>query len=396
MSHEAERAREDHVRYVELMADEGYTVGYTVDELPPVEHPYWQELADFHAYQDRPKLPARRGLEFRTLADVRSTRKPPEWLIKGFWLTDGFGVVGGAEKSLKSWTLLAAGIAVASGTPLFGSTKFPVMEPHNVMVLTGEGGADLTLDRIEHLSKMYEVDVMDRMVITDEIVSVESEMFKLDMQQAIDTHDPALVIVDPAYVYLNGDDAGNVFHMGRKLADLRDVCGRRAVMIGHHFTKTGKDDLTLASLTQAGFREAVDHWLLMRHAAPPDLDAQKFTLAARMGARRGFGWEATFNVTLGPFNEDTLQHDGTPSWEMTEGTPASATKERKHDVYNVLREAGRAMTARELAEIVLDDPEQDRKIRLDLGKLVKLGQVIKLKTARNEHGMWQVAPELVV
>jgi hypothetical protein len=109
---------------------------------------------------------------------------------------------------------------------------------------------------------------------------------------------------------------GPVFKMGALLADLRDLCKGRAVLVGHHFTKAGKDDLSLASLTQAGFREVFDHWLLVAHAEDPDLDKQHFRLHARLGARRGFGWNATFDVTLGRFDLDQLRHEGKPEWQV--------------------------------------------------------------------------------
>lgn len=342
-------------------------------------------------------------LKFKDLHHIRVDRKPLTWLIKDFWLDDGFGVVGGAEKTLKSWTMLAAAVAVASGRPMFNCDRFAVSEPGDVLILTGEGGATLTLDRIEHLCQLYDLDrhnldpydVSDKIHVTDEIADSSSDVFKSSMAEAIRRLKPVLVIVDPAYVYLNGDDAGNVFSMGKKLADLRDTFGKRAVMIGHHFTKTGKDDLTLGSLTQAGFREAVDHWLLMRHAEHPDLDQQRFSLTCRMGARRGFGWEASFNVDLGPFNPETLSHDGVPTWTVGEAA-ASSKSDRKKDVYNTLRDAGRAMTAYELAEIVLEDEDEFRKINNDLRKLKESKLVVKVPGPRNQPTLWQIVDALAV
>jgi hypothetical protein len=43
------------------------------------------------------------------------------------------------------------------------------------------------------------------------------------------------------------------------------------MQIGHHFNKAGASDLRLTSLTQAGSREVIDHWLLLAHSRPADL-----------------------------------------------------------------------------------------------------------------------------
>jgi hypothetical protein len=51
--------------------------------------------------------------------------------------------------------------------------SFQVTDSGTVVVLTGEGGVDLVLDRIEHLCVgMYGIDVdriLDRIVVTDDI-----------------------------------------------------------------------------------------------------------------------------------------------------------------------------------------------------------------------------------
>jgi AAA domain len=256
---------------------------------------------------------------FRTLRDWAGLYQPPRWLIRNFLMADAFDVLGGAEKSLKSWLMHHVAIALAAGVPLFGDETFDVPTPGTVLLLTGEGGVDLVLDRINHLcTNLYGIDaddVLDRIVVSSDIAPMTSAAFASDVSQAIATHDPLLVQLDPLYVYFGEDrEAGNVFSTGPALAHLRQLTTGRALQVAHHFTKAAADRLTLASLTQAGMREAVDHWLLIA-VREHDLVAQRFVLDLERGARRGLAWSRTAEVVLGPFDTETLRHVGQPRFE---------------------------------------------------------------------------------
>ncbi len=151
-----------------------------------------------------------------------------------------------------------------------------------------------------------------------------SAHFAADLTDAIDAYRPALVQLDPLYVYFGEDrEAGNVFSTGPALVRLRELTTGRALQVAHHFTKVGADRLTLASLTQAGMREAVDHWLLIA-VKEHDLALQRFVLDLERGARRGLAWSRTAEVVLGPFDHDTLRHSGTPSVKLEARTPGES------------------------------------------------------------------------
>src|SRR5262249_23786284 len=78
-------------------------------------------------------------LRFASLADWRAVYTAPSWLIRDFMINGAFDVIGGAEKSLKSWMMHHCAIAVASGRPLFGDPAMTVLAPSAVLLLTGEG-----------------------------------------------------------------------------------------------------------------------------------------------------------------------------------------------------------------------------------------------------------------
>lgn len=308
-------------------ADNPWTYDYAHDKwknakkLPdgPEVTPGQRALAKSVAEHDR------NPLGFAPLSRITGER--PKWLIREFLLADAFGVIGGPEKSLKSYAVTAVTLAVASGKPLFCDDQFPVPQRRRVLVLTGEGSAQLFRERLEHLCGLCEIDfadVQEWVEVTDTIELTSSEVFREGLGRRIEDFDPGLIVVDPAYVYLDPGEggAGNVFTMGKLLADLRELRRGRATLVCHHTTKAGADTLSLSSLTQAGFREIVDHWLLMTHAAEPNLQDQRFKLKVKCGARRGFGWDGIFEVTLGPLDLDTLRHVGDPAWRVLRGAEA--------------------------------------------------------------------------
>ena len=161
------------------------------------------------------------------------------------------------------------------------------------------------------------------------------------------------------YVYLGEDrEAGNVYTVGPALVALRALTAGRALQVAHHFTKAAASKLTLASLTQAGMREAVDHWLLIS-VEEHDLAAQRFMLDMERGARRGLAWSRRAEIILGPFDHDTLRHPGhrrSPGWhaatrvEQAEGpglrrTPSKPSNAKTPPAPSDTRRSGRCPAA---------------------------------------------------
>jgi hypothetical protein len=315
----------NHAHDLEVFGDVVSNIGIDVHEEAPSEGEVYTEPGPSDDYRTRGNGQASGDdgrLTFKTLAEWKAAYLPPRWLIRRFLIDGAFDGIGGAEKSLKSWLLDHVAIAVASRQPLFMMPEFNVEQTGAVLRLTGEGGVDLVQDRIEHLCHgMYETpvdDVLDRIIATDDIAPMTSKHFANDLTAAIQAYDPVVVQLDPLYAYFGEDiDAGNVFATGPALTTLREITTGRATEVAHHFTKASADRLTLASFTQAGMREALDHWLLIR-VKDADLATQRFTLDMVRGARRGLAWTRRAEVVLGPFDDDTLRHSGSPSFTFEE------------------------------------------------------------------------------
>jgi hypothetical protein len=159
------RSRGARVRWLQLPSRlDGTKLG--VDDYLAAGYPWLQLIQNFDVDPN--------PLGFKSLANVRKNYTEPSWLIRGVLTDDAFAVVGGAEKTLKSYIMIATAIAVASGRPLFGNERFPVRKRRHVVVLTGEGSVDQFYERIAHLCKLYdninyELDVEPFITVTDQV-----------------------------------------------------------------------------------------------------------------------------------------------------------------------------------------------------------------------------------
>ncbi len=261
-------------------------------------------------------------LGIRHIRDVEV--KPVRHLIKGVWLHPGYGMVGGGEKAMKTWFLVAMAVSVASGQPFLG--RFPVGLRGPVLVLTGEGGASFWKRRARRVAAALGVE------LDDLAVSISDYPLRLDNQALLDelgSERYVLVVVDPLYSYVGGKrEAGNVFDMGDLLSGLSNaVTDETSVAVGHHMNKAGsRGKPSITDLTQAGGREWVHNWLLLWDKAAWDPSTGTATTGLEVGSREGYGGEWEVRTTLGRFDDETCEHEGELSWEVEPAHSAAGGK----------------------------------------------------------------------
>ncbi len=262
-----------------------------------------------------------RKLRSYTLAEVDDEPDTMGWLVEGWWPHPSYGIVAGAEKTLKSYMTTLGALAVASGQAYLG--EFQVREPGPVVVFTGEGSRKLWRRRAWALAQGMGMsrDEFRALPIRliDDVATAMSPLFQEALQRELE-ESPRLVIVDPLYAYHGSDRAaGNVYEASEVLNALSGPCQQAdsSLWVVDHFTKAGAATLSLASVTQAGKREWADSWALMRHREDPDLDAGAFRLAVRVGSRQWGGADWHVDIDLGAFNHGLFDHVQTPRWRVT-------------------------------------------------------------------------------
>lgn len=261
----------------------------------------------------------------RASDDILTLDDRVDFLIDGWWRAGSFGVVGGPEKTLKSFIMQATAWSVLSGDPLWG--RLEVLHTGRVVVFVGEGSRqdwELSVRKIAQAHGRDDAEIRrlaDGLFITDKVAPLESRRFEQVYNNALAEMAPALVIVDPTYPFMSGVDnqAGNLYRVGPLLQrhlSAPAVEAGAALQVGHHARKDIGDEMTLADLTQAGFREWAASWVLTWHRSPPFLAAGAFDLGLKVGGRGWTTQEASLSISMGPWDSQLRRFLGPISWGL--------------------------------------------------------------------------------
>lgn len=331
-------------------ADNGYRKGLSVEETfqlaitsdaPGIEHfngdenliradvercfpkfdgipSYAADRVDAIRSREKPKATPR---GFYSPEDHATAVKPMEWLVRNVWPRNTHGPLGGAKKSFKSYHALAISIPVASGKPYLD--VYPVMTSGPVVYFIGEGGYQSWKRRLQRMCAAYGVNPKDVPVhATDMIASVDSPEFAAQVELAKSEFDPILFVLDPMYAYHPKDiEAQNLYSRGHMLANLSALIGHdRSLIIPDHYRKNGTEKLDLDELGQAGMSQWAHSWILQSHRKPYEHETGTARLIVEYGSREGYGRQKHLDMVVGTFNEDTGDHEGDISWELTSTT----------------------------------------------------------------------------
>jgi AAA domain len=160
----------------------------------------------------------------------------PEWRVHGIFSTDDYGVLAGPKGVGKTFALIDLAVAVSLGERWFG--RFETVQAR-VLLLTSEDSrarlwrrADAVATWLgQHPAKLEGQLFVHPLSfsVVDGLPALEAELAALD---------PGLVLLDPAYRYMNGVRA-QLFDMGAVLTPLQETCREAGapLLIGHHFNR---------------------------------------------------------------------------------------------------------------------------------------------------------------
>ena len=198
---------------------------------PPVE------VARLQAVADERRVERRLGALTRSDALARIAARPTVWRVSGILTSDDYGVLAGPKGVGKTFALLDLAVGAALGEPWFG--RFPTTRCR-VLVLTSEDSEPRLWRRIDAIAASLErnaADLEDWLYVHplpfDAIRDVER------LESELDAISPGLVIIDPAYKYLVGAKASQLFDMGAALTPLQVACSTvgSALLVGHHYNR---------------------------------------------------------------------------------------------------------------------------------------------------------------
>ncbi|MDX2833490.1 bifunctional DNA primase/helicase [Streptomyces scabiei] len=295
-------------------------------------------------------------------------RKRIDWLVKGFWSDCSHGVIGGREKSLKSYWLDLMVLAVALGVKFLGQYE---VKHSTVYMLIGEGDPSDRFERLRRMAKdVYDKDIAEaKLYIRTRACSWDSDEFAGFMKESRDAG-AQVVALDSVYNYQPpGIDVQNMYERGFALGSLSQAVGTdRTLILVDHFRKNGSADLDLASLAQAAMGPWADTWVLMKHRAPAAPSIGQFEIELSAGSRRGYGKHLDITWYLGPFDDDEGCHTGEIAVTALSHDPATASSGKAGEVSASGIQAFILKYFEENGQVVKTQCREVAKDQLDIGQ----------------------------
>jgi AAA domain len=163
-------------------------------------------------------------------------QRKPEWRVLGILSTDDYGVLAGPKGVGKTFALIDLAVAVALGERWFG--RFETVRSRVLLLTSADSRARLwrRADAVANALGHDPSDLEGWLFIHPLSFSVVSDLPTLEAELA--ALDPGLVLLDPAYRYMNGVRA-QLFDMGAVLTPLQEACREAGapLLIGHHYNR---------------------------------------------------------------------------------------------------------------------------------------------------------------
>jgi hypothetical protein len=271
-------------------------------------------------------------------------------------------IVAAPQKTLKTSICLDLAISLATGRPFLGKWQ---TNQCRVLMLSGESGVGAlqSCARRICISKNCILSAIDGFTLSTWLPRFASEADLSQLRGIIGKVSPDVLFVDPAYLAMSGDDAGNLFSMGEVLRGISQLCQelRVTLVLVHHMRKPGRergDQSSMPELTDiawSGFAEFARQWVLMKRREPyePGSGLHKLWFAVGGSAGHGGGWgldvdegsgdERIWSTTLSTLGEVAAE-SSSASAAASEGKrdfrKAAAEELRREQVLQALHQHG--------------------------------------------------------
>lgn len=255
--------------------------------------------------------------KFQTLAELRATVKPVEWIVRGVVAKGQPGGIFAAQKTLKTTIAAELCVSVSTGQPFLN--YFPIDRQMRCGLMSAESGAATLLETITRISRSKGIDDEQarNLVVCDDVPMLENAIDLFELERRIKRDKLELLILDPVYKMMGsaGDDAGNLFKMGRLLFPLGAMGQRHGctIKVVHHNKKSVADPFQPAELSDiswSGFAEFCRQWILISRRAKYEADG-RHQLWFNVGGSAGFSCLKGLDI-----NEGLITDPGGRVWKV--------------------------------------------------------------------------------
>jgi hypothetical protein len=251
-------------------------------------------------------------------------------------------IVAGGKKSLKTSIVIDMGISLATMGYFLGTLR--VNRHCRVAIMCGESGmATLqeTARRIADKAGWWLADI-EGLFFTDQLPQFENLCHLDALREFIKGDALDVLVVDPTYLCMPGDDVGNLFTQGARLRGVSDVCRELActLVLVHHCRKGGKPDPfsppELEDIAWAGFQEYARQWLLIGRRERYEPGTGDHRLWLNVGGSAGHSGLWAVDVSEGVYDGRTPRH-----WDVRV-TGAEEARETAREATQAAKDQARA------------------------------------------------------
>lgn len=261
------------------------------------------------------------GLRFAaiTSAELAAAEYALEYLIDGLLVRGQPGIIAGPKKTLKTNLSIDLALSLAEGGLFLG--RFNVPGAVRVGVMSGESGAATIQETARRIAttKGRPLSQYENAVWCFDVPQLGHAEHMAALAEFIAEHQLEVLILDPTYLMMLGlgDDAGNLFVVGRFLKSLGELSQKTGCtpLLCHHLRKTRSEPYEppeLEEIAWAGFQEFVRQWMLLGRRRKYDpADGGHHELWMTVGGSAGHSGLWAVNI-----DEGTRQDAGGRRWEV--------------------------------------------------------------------------------
>ena len=273
-----------------------------------------------------------------TCADLIAAKFDIRFLAEHILVAGQPFLVCGPQKALKTSLLVDLAFSLATAGYFLG--KFRVPRAVAVGIMSAESGLATLKETIQRVARAAGVDpsTVHNLIISDRVPQLSSLEHLDALAEFLDRFALVVLIIDPAFLAMDGADAGNLFIQGQLLRRVSELCQERGVtlILCHHTKKAAGvayEPLELASIAWSGFAEFARGWLLVSRREPYAPGTGSHRLWLTVGGSVGHGGLWGVNVEEGVYSSG-----GGRYWQVEVLEPAEV-KEAAHDRKDAERQA---------------------------------------------------------
>jgi len=323
-----------------------------LDEAAKAEPPRGHAVDDFEpvAPWDVPQSGKPFPYKFYTSAQLAAADLRVEFLIDRAMVAAQPMFIAGPSKTLKTSLAIDAAIALASKGKFLDA--FEVNRQCGVVVMSGESGLPVIRDTAEAQCRRRGLSLasMDQLHWSADLPEFGDKLHVEAVDAALQWFNADVLVVDPLYLALKGDEASNAQIQGRLIRTIAQVCERLGVVlvVAAHTKKLDHfQPLTLNDIAYSAAPQFAGQWWLVNRRSRFVEGSGRHGLWLSIGGRAKFSsvWEV--DVT-----ETEADDFSPPRWEVEVRDASQASSQKQSAKVDEAREKVEAFFLRNGNEAV--------------------------------------------